>query len=126
MPMLLDVDECAKQNGGCDSKRNCTNTLGGMTCGECPAGWANEGDKGCKGLFVSAGGLLLQKAVVISPVEMQVLLLNAHTLLLHVNECTLFSTTSVLLCFSYLCSIQLVIDVQGVSSTTLMRYATRH
>ena len=49
--MLLDVDECAKQNGGCDSKRNCTNTLGGMTCGECPAGWANEGDTGCKGLF---------------------------------------------------------------------------
>ena len=37
-------------NGGCDSKRTCTNTPGGRTCGDCPFGWMNDGDTGCKGL----------------------------------------------------------------------------
>ena len=49
-PMLLDVDECLLSNGGCDSKRACTNTAGGCTCGDCASGWTNEGDTGCTGL----------------------------------------------------------------------------
>ena len=50
----LDVDECATNNGGCDSKRTCKNTVGSMSCGDCPAGYINDGAKGCKGLYVSA------------------------------------------------------------------------
>ena len=48
--MYLDVNECAKSNGGCDSKRKCMNTAGSMSCGNCPAGYTNYGAKGCKGL----------------------------------------------------------------------------
>ena len=34
----LDVNECLKNNGGCDSKRKCMNTAGSMKCGDCPNG----------------------------------------------------------------------------------------
>ena len=44
-----DVDECAKNNGGCDSERKCTNTAGSSKCEDCPAGYVNDGPKGCKG-----------------------------------------------------------------------------
>ena len=47
-----DVNECLKTNGGCHSKRKCTNTVGSMSCGDCPSGYDNDGAKGCKGLFV--------------------------------------------------------------------------
>ena len=47
-----DVNECEKNNGGCHGKRKCTNTLGGRTCGPCPVGWTNDGDKECKGMFL--------------------------------------------------------------------------
>ena len=52
----VDVDECVQNNGGCDSKRKCTNTVGGHECGDCPVGWSNDGATGCKGLC--AGRLL--------------------------------------------------------------------
>ena len=29
-----------------------------MKCGDCAAGWDNDGEKGCKGLVVSAVGLV--------------------------------------------------------------------
>ena len=48
----LDVNECATNNGGCDSKRACKNTVGSMSCGACPAGYDADGAKGCKGLCV--------------------------------------------------------------------------
>ena len=44
-----DVNECATNNGGCHSRRKCTNTVGGRTCGDCPSGYVNDGDTGCKG-----------------------------------------------------------------------------
>ena len=47
----LDVNECAKSNGGCHSKRKCMNTVGSMSCGNCAAGYTNDGAKGCKGLY---------------------------------------------------------------------------
>ena len=47
----LDVNECAKSNGGCHSKRKCMNTVGSMKCGDCAAGYTNDGAKGCKGLY---------------------------------------------------------------------------
>ena len=50
-PVFVDVDECTKENnrGGCDSKRECTNMAGSVKCGDCASGWANDGEKGCKG-----------------------------------------------------------------------------
>ena len=49
--VCVDVNECVKNNGGCNSKRKCTNTDGGRTCGDCPSGWENNGVTGCKGLL---------------------------------------------------------------------------
>jgi len=37
---------CYANNGGC--KRTCINNKGTVTCGECPAGYVNDGEKGCK------------------------------------------------------------------------------
>ena len=53
-PVHLDVDECAKDNGGCHSARKCSNTAGSFKCEDCPAGYVNDGAKGCKGLCVCA------------------------------------------------------------------------
>jgi hypothetical protein len=41
-------DPCATNNGGCHSKRACTNNAGSAKCGDCPAGYTNDGAKGCK------------------------------------------------------------------------------
>jgi len=49
-----DVNECLTNNGGCDSKRTCTNTDGSMKCEDCPAGYANDGAKGCKEVSCSS------------------------------------------------------------------------
>ena len=49
-PVHSDVNECATNNGGCHSNRKCTNTVGSFSCGDCPAGYTNDGAKGCKGL----------------------------------------------------------------------------
>ena len=45
----VDVDECIANNGGCDSKRECINIVGGHECGECAVGWSKDGATGCKG-----------------------------------------------------------------------------
>ena len=39
----VDIDECATDNGGCDSHVACTNTPGGHICGKCPAGFSGLG-----------------------------------------------------------------------------------
>merc|ERR1712032_341692 len=39
---------CAKNNGGCDSKRKCTNSNGKAKCGNCPKGYTNLGATKCK------------------------------------------------------------------------------
>ena len=46
--VYLDVNKCLKNNGGCHSKRKCMNTGGSMKCGDCAAGYVNDGAKGCK------------------------------------------------------------------------------
>ena len=57
---FADVDECAVNDGGCDSKRQCQNTNGGRTCGNCPTGWTNNGATGCTGrMRVYAGFIRL-------------------------------------------------------------------
>jgi hypothetical protein len=43
----VDIDECAKNNGGCDEKSVCTNTPGGRSCGKCPSGYEGTGDTKC-------------------------------------------------------------------------------
>ena len=48
--VCADVNECLENNGGCDSKRKCTNNNGGRVCGKCSSGWENDGATGCKGL----------------------------------------------------------------------------
>ena len=52
-PAWLDIDECKTKNGGCHSKRTCTNTPGSMKCEPCKSGLVNDGAKGCKGVSVS-------------------------------------------------------------------------
>merc|ERR1719174_1632607 len=39
---------CAKGNGGCHKKRKCKDTAAGTKCGDCAAGYTNDGAKGCK------------------------------------------------------------------------------
>ena len=46
----VDENECDLRMHNCHEDRNCTNTEGGYICGDCPAGWANDGATGCKGL----------------------------------------------------------------------------
>merc|ERR1711971_234839 len=48
MDQCVDINECATNRGGCDSKRSCQNNAGGFTCADCSTGWANDGAKGCK------------------------------------------------------------------------------
>merc|ERR1712032_1620245 len=45
------VDPCNTNNGGCHSKRKCTSTNGKVTCGNCAAGYVNNGVNGCKACF---------------------------------------------------------------------------
>jgi len=42
------TNPCEIDNGGCHSKRACTNNAGSAKCGDCPAGFTNDGAKGCK------------------------------------------------------------------------------
>ena len=41
----LDVNECAKDNGGCSSQRKCINHNGTHVCGSCPDGYKSANDK---------------------------------------------------------------------------------
>merc|ERR1712222_205786 len=41
-------DPCKKNNGGCYSKRKCTNVNGKAKCGNCPKGYTNLGATKCK------------------------------------------------------------------------------
>ncbi len=38
-----DVDECATDNGGCDTLAECKNTPGSFSCGGCPTGYEEQG-----------------------------------------------------------------------------------
>jgi len=42
------TNPCLSGNGGCDNKRTCTFNTAGMKCGDCPAGYVNDGAKNCK------------------------------------------------------------------------------
>lgn len=44
-----DKNECLENNGGCedDPLTQCTNTIGGRTCGPCPSGYTGDGYIGC-------------------------------------------------------------------------------
>merc|ERR1711934_697222 len=44
----LDVNPCAKNNGGCHTERKCTHSGGKATCGTCSPGWVNVGATSCK------------------------------------------------------------------------------
>merc|ERR1712072_1267404 len=39
---------CAKNNGGCNKLRKCSNNKGKAVCGKCPTGYLNLGTKNCK------------------------------------------------------------------------------
>ena len=41
------VNLCSKNNGGCHNSRKCMDTEAGITCGDCPTGWINDGRDGC-------------------------------------------------------------------------------
>jgi syndecan 4 len=42
-----DINECSTNNGGCDSKTNCTNKPGTFECGPCPFKYTGTGLTGC-------------------------------------------------------------------------------
>jgi len=48
---VSSADPCKTNNGGCHSKRKCTSTNGKVTCGNCAAGYVNNGVNGCKACF---------------------------------------------------------------------------
>ena len=60
-----DVNECAKDNGGCHAQRKCINSAGSMKCADCATGWANDGAKSCKGLCLLLIVLSSQNGVVV-------------------------------------------------------------
>ena len=87
-PVSVDVNECLKNNGGCDSKRKCINTVGSRTCDNCPSGWTNDGAADCKGL--RQGVLVLSVSVFVCAPGVAKFcdLMSSHTsMLLDVNEC---------------------------------------
>ena len=43
-----DINECAKDNGGCDPKRKCINAPGTRRCGDCPKDMLKDGFTGCR------------------------------------------------------------------------------
>jgi len=45
---VSSADPCKTNNGGCHSKRKCTSTNGKVTCGNCAAGYVNNGATKCK------------------------------------------------------------------------------
>ena len=47
-----DINECAKDNGGCHAKRQCINSPGSVKCADCTTGWTNAGATGCEGLYL--------------------------------------------------------------------------
>merc|ERR1712010_288858 len=42
-------------NGGCHIKRTCNDNSGDIVCGPCPAGFVNDGEKGCKEIEATLG-----------------------------------------------------------------------
>ncbi|XP_060579535.1 uncharacterized protein LOC132736424, partial [Ruditapes philippinarum] len=42
-----DVDECATDNGGCDPRMECVNTIGSYYCGFCSVGYIGTNRSGC-------------------------------------------------------------------------------
>ena len=46
--LSADTDECSTNNGGCDTKADCTNTQGSFTC-TCQTGYGGDG-KNCTGM----------------------------------------------------------------------------
>ncbi|KAK3265299.1 hypothetical protein CYMTET_26006 [Cymbomonas tetramitiformis] len=47
-PACEDVDECAEEDGGCDTLTTCENLQGGRACGDCPPGFMGTGEAGCR------------------------------------------------------------------------------
>eukprot|EP00026_Physarum_polycephalum_P001204 Phypoly_transcript_01205.p1 GENE.Phypoly_transcript_01205~~Phypoly_transcript_01205.p1 ORF type:complete len:1009 (-),score=91.48 Phypoly_transcript_01205:560-3226(-) len=47
-PFCEDIDECLTNNGGCDKRVSCINTIGSRTCGKCPNGFLGSGYSICK------------------------------------------------------------------------------
>jgi len=45
--LLVDINECETNNGGCAAQASCTNTVGSFTC-KCKSGYTGDG-KSCKG-----------------------------------------------------------------------------
>merc|ERR1712010_177845 len=52
-PKTEKPNPCKKNNGGCYSKRKCTNVNGKAKCGNCPKGYTNFGATKCKKVVTS-------------------------------------------------------------------------
>jgi cubilin len=46
---IADVNECLSNNGGCDARQVCTNTVGSRSCGACSSGFRQDGATRCVG-----------------------------------------------------------------------------
>ena len=57
----LDLNECLRNNGGCDRKRTCINTPGSRICGNCPSGFVGDGDTDCTGHYFGGQSVYIRR-----------------------------------------------------------------
>jgi len=58
MCVLVDIDECATNNGGCHTYASCSNTPGSFTC-TCNIGYTGNGLT-CDGMSAAEVGLCVE------------------------------------------------------------------
>ena len=61
-----DINECATNNGGCESTLYCVNTIGNFTCSTCPQGFIGNDDDECVGMWLECASEYVNVSVIVS------------------------------------------------------------
>jgi len=61
MCLHVDIDECATNNGGCNTLASCSNTPGSFTC-TCNIGYTGNGIT-CGGMSAAEAGLCVEMGI---------------------------------------------------------------